>query len=180
MGENVINTKGKPKQSKAKANSFGARKQTRFLDALALTCNVTRAAAHAGVSASTVWRARHRDPVFQAAWREALAIGYDRLEALVLEHGGAGERITPDPTRVGADDRDDDQNDGAAPPIDEPFDFDRAMKVLIYRRGERNGEPNRRTGRPPSQATREETNAALLKALNAAKRRVEKQQREQG
>ncbi|VXC57508.1 hypothetical protein [Sphingomonas sp. AX6] len=172
MGGTVISVKGKPKAQTAKASSFGVTKRTRFLDALALTCNVTRAAAHAGVSASTVWRARHRDPVFQEEWREALAIGYDRLEALVLEHGGAGERIVPDPTRVGEDGAD-------AASVAEPFDFDRAMKVLIYRRGERNGEPNRRTGRPRGQATREETNAALLKALNAAKRRVEKQREQE-
>ena len=52
-----------------------------------------------------------------------------------------------------------------------PFDFERAMKVLLYHRSQRNGEPNRRTGRPRRVATREETNAALLKALAAAKRR---------
>ncbi len=175
MGETIINATGRRRRQKAKANSFGARKRARFLDMLGMTCNVTQAAAHAGVSASTVWRARHRDPVFQEQWREALATGYDRLEALVLEHGGAGVRVVPDPARAEGDDATDDATASTAEPIDVPFDFERALKVLVYRRGERNGEPNRRTGRPPGQATREETNAALLKALNAAKRRVEKQ-----
>ena len=163
MAETIIALQGKPKQTKAKANGFSKSKREKFLDALALTCNITRAAAHAGVHKSTVCRAPRRDPVFDRQWHEALAIGYDRIEALVLEHGGAGEAIEPDPERAEAE--------GVKL---ESFDFERAMKVLIYRRGERNGEPNRRTGRPRQAATREETNAALLKALAAAKRRMEK------
>jgi len=163
MGETIVALQGKPKQHNAKTNSFGKAKRQKFLDALALTCNISRAADHAGVHKSTVCSARRRDPVFDRQWREALAMGYDRIEALVLEHGGAGEAIEPDPERAEAE--------GLKP---EPFDFERAMKVLIYRRGERNGEPNRRTGRPRRVATREETNAALIKALAAAKRRLEK------
>lgn len=146
-----------------RANSFGIRKRQKFLDALALTCNITKAATYAEVSSATIARTRHRDPVFAEQWRKALEMGYDRIEALVLEYSGACGRIEPDPERAAAD--------GADP---EPFDFERAMKVLIYRRGERNGEPNRRTGGPRRAATREETNANLLKALAAAKRRVEK------
>lgn len=161
MDELNVALQGKPKRRKAKDGSFGKAKRQRFLDALALTCNITRSAEHAGVSRGTICATRRRDPVFDAQFHAALAMGYDRIEALVLEHGGAGEPIEPDPERAEAE--------GLAV---EPFDFERAMKVLIYRRGERNGEPNRRTGRPRRAATREETNAALLKALAAAKRRM--------
>lgn len=163
MGETIVALQGKPKRRKAKTSSFGKAKREKFLDALALTCNIGKAADHAQVHRGTVCRARHRDPVFDAQFHAALAMGYDRIEALVLEYGGAGEEIEPDPERAEAE--------GLTP---ESFDFERAMKLLTYRRGERNGEPNRRTGRPRRAATRAETNAALMKALAAAKRRVEK------
>lgn len=163
MGETIIALQGKPKRRKARNDSFGKTKRQKFLDALALTCNISKAATHAQVHRGTVCRARQRDPVFDAQFHAALAMGYARIEALVLEHGGAGEAIEPDPERA--------ETEGLKP---ESFDFERAMKLLIYRRGERNGEPNRRTGRPRRAATREETNAALIKALAAAKRRVER------
>lgn len=163
MSETIITLSGERKRRKASDKSFGKTKRQKFLDALALTCNIGSAAAKAQVHRSTVCRARHRDPVFAEQFRAALAIGYDRIEALVLEYGGAGAAIEADPDRAEAE--------GMKP---EAFDFERAMKVLLYRRGERNGEPNRRTGRPRRAATREETNAALLKALAAAKRRMAK------
>ena len=119
---------------------------------------MTTAAAFAKISTSSIHRARVRDEVFAVQWQDALAIGYDRLEALVLEHGGAGLPIEPDPDRAAAA--------GLDP---EPFDFERALKILTYRRAAREG---RRTqpGRPVRNASREETNAALMKALAAAKR----------
>lgn len=169
MGEMTVALRGKPKRRKARTDSFSKTKRQKFLDALALTCNISRAAADAGVHRGTVCRTRRCDPVFDAQFHAALAMGYDRIEALVLEHGGAGEPIEPDPERAEAE--------GFKP---EPFDFERAIKVLIYRRGERNGEPNRRTGRPRRAATREETNAVLLKALAAAKRRVDKRRETDG
>lgn len=163
MAETILALRGEPKRRKAKTSSFGKAKREAFLDALAQSCNITHAAAEAGVHRTTICKVRRRDPVFDAQFHAALALGYDRIEALVLEHGGAGEPVEPDPERAEAN--------GVVP---EPFDFERAMKVLIYRRGERNGEPNRRTGRPRRAATREETNAALLKGLAAAKRRLAK------
>lgn len=116
---------------------------------------------YAGVHPTTIYKTRIKDAVFADQMQQAMDIGFDRLEALVLEHGGAGEPIELDPDQASAG--------GAAP---EPFDFDRAMKVLVYRRAARAGEPNRRTGRPPKNATREETNAVLFKALAAAQRRA--------
>ncbi|APR51778.1 hypothetical protein CA223_08060 [Sphingomonas koreensis] len=169
MAETIITLSGERKRRKAKDDSFGKTKRQTFLDALALTCNIGSAAAKAQVHRSTVCRTRQRDPVFAEQFREALAIGYDRIEALVLEHGGAGEPIEADPDRAEAE---------GMKPV--PFDFERAMKVLLYHRSQRNGEPNRRTGRPRRVATREETNAALLKALAAAKRRVAKRRDDHG
>lgn len=138
-------------------------RRRRFLDALALTCNATRSAQHAGCSLTGLYQVRQRDTEFAEQWRAALATGYDRLEALMLEHGGAGVSLAGDPARA--------QEDGLAPP---PFDFDKVMKILAFGRAARNGEASRQTGRPVKNATREETNAALLKALAAAARRQAK------
>ena len=153
---------GKPQVRKTNSKSFTVTKRKRFLDALALTCNVTKSAEYAAIATTTLFRYRVRDKVFAGQWDDALAMGYDRLEALVLQHGGAGQPIDPDPDAAEA---------GGAEP--EPFDFDRAMKVLIYRRNARAGLPTGR-GKPAMRnASREETNAVLMKALAAAKRRVD-------
>lgn len=88
--------------------------------------------------------------------------GYDRLEALVLEHGGAGVALEPaDPYRA--------EEEGAAPP---PFDFDKALRILSLYRSHRHGQAGRRTGTPRRRATREETNAVLIKAIAAARKRL--------
>ncbi|MBS0479065.1 MAG: hypothetical protein JSR79_07185 [Proteobacteria bacterium] len=148
------------RRRKAKANAFSPRKRQVFLDTLAYTCNVRMAAEQAGIDISTAYYHRARDPVFVEQWREALATGYDTIEALVLEHGGAGQPLAPaDPTRATPD----------APP---PFDFDRALAVLRQYRSARNGESRLRRGIRPIAATRDETNAALRKALAAVRKRM--------
>ena len=160
------NQNGQRQQRRLARKGFSVRKRQRFLDALALTCNVDAAATYAEVHRTTPYYTRLRDPQFAEQWREALAMGYDRLETLVLEHGGAGIALEPaDAGRV-------DQSDPHAPP---PFDFDRAVMVLRLHQAERHKLAGRRTGGVRRPATREETNAALIKALTAAKKRLEKQ-----
>lgn len=161
MSDVIGTLRGARQMRKARNGVFTERARTRFLEGLAATCNITKAASFAGISPGCVYRHRAKDMVFAEQWAAAMAVGYDRLEALVLEHGGAGTQIEIDPERAEAA--------GIEP---EPFDFDRAMKVLIFRRGAREGQPNRRTGRPPRNATREETTEAVMKALAAAKRRL--------
>lgn len=181
MDDSIGTVRGVLKRRKVCKGGFTVGKQTRFLDALALTCNIRMAAAHAGVHQSSCYQKRARDAVFAARMKTAFAIGLDRLELLVLEHGGAGVAIDPDPERVEAHKSVPDQGGpdqgvpgkgehDEAPP---PFDFDRAMRVLTYHRATlvKSNTPN---GRPPINATREETNAALTKALAAAGKRLAK------
>lgn len=159
MEELNVSLQGEPKRRKERVNGFNKEKRKAFLDGLALSCNITRAAAHAGINRATICRTRHKDPVFAEQFRAALSLGYDRIEALMLEHGGAGVPIDID-------------GDAAAENgMQRPFDLDDAIKILKYHQGSRNGAPNRKQRQP---ATREETNAALLKALSAAQRRMEK------
>ncbi|UVO51435.1 hypothetical protein M0208_13320 [Sphingomonas sp. SUN019] len=145
---------------------FTLKRRQAFLDALALTCNVRKSADFAGIKDSTIYRTRRDDPVFAAQWQAALEMGYDRLEALALEHGGAAMPIEPDADRA--------VEAGADPA---PFDFDKALRLLTFHRAARQGQrATPRGGAPLKNMTREETNQLLLKALAAAKKRVEKAQ----
>ncbi len=162
----VCPVNGQRQWRRVRKDGFGIGKRQRFLDALAMSCNVGSAARYAGVDKATPYSWRARDAQFAAQWREALAIGYERLETLALEHCGAGMALEPpDPDRV-------DPADPQAPP---PFDFDKALLLLRLHRAQqrkRDAAPERASMRRP--ATREETNAALIKALTAAKKRLEK------
>lgn len=161
LGDRIVTRRGGGVQQRADSpNRFTKARRERFLDALALTCNVTRAAAYAGVVTTVPYRLRRNDAVFAERWNEALATGRDRLEALLIEHGCGGGRLDDaDPERVAGD------------PALPPFDFDRAVKVLeLFRTGDARGpRPGRRRG-----ADRDTTTAALMKALAAAKRRVDR------
>lgn len=56
-----------------------------FLMALAATCNVRLSAAAAGAAEAAFYRRRRRDPGFAREWDEALKMGYERLEAALIE-----------------------------------------------------------------------------------------------
>lgn len=55
------------------------KKRERFLEALAKTGNVTRAAKSAHTSTVTAYAARRLDPAFKAAWDEALDTAMDTV-----------------------------------------------------------------------------------------------------
>lgn len=65
------------------------RKQ-RFLDALSATYDMEAACAAAGLDWPTICKLRARDPLFAADWAAVMAVGYDRLEAMLLRRAGAG------------------------------------------------------------------------------------------
>lgn len=56
-----------------------------FLMALAATCNVSLSAAAAGAAEAAFYRRRRRDPGFAREWEDALKLGYERLEAALIE-----------------------------------------------------------------------------------------------
>jgi hypothetical protein len=62
------------RSSKIRRDGWTGERQLRFLDALAQTCSVTRAAAHAGMSRESAYqlRARREGALFAAAWDRAL------------------------------------------------------------------------------------------------------------
>jgi len=66
-----------------------------FVETLAETCNVTLAAASIKRSIANVYKWRGKDATFRASWDRALAIGYSRLELMLLERALHGvEKVT--------------------------------------------------------------------------------------
>ena len=70
------------RKAKAKRVGFTRERKDSFLSFFAATANADASARAAGVSKSTVHEHRRKDPVFRAAWYEALEEGYARVEAL--------------------------------------------------------------------------------------------------
>lgn len=131
----------------------------RFLDHLAATCNVKASAEAIGVEPGSVYYLRRRDPAFTAEWAEALELGYQMLETRLVGHALAGNGRTEGIEQDGI---------GAINP-------DLALVMLAAHRNARAGIAPR-GGPRPQRATEEETNAALLKKLDA----IEKRRREEG
>ena len=75
---------------KASQRNWSKAKEREFLVELAGTCNVTRAAAAAGVSTTQVYRRRKVDAGFRGAWLEAVGSAYQRLELVLLERAFVG------------------------------------------------------------------------------------------
>lgn len=69
-------------------------RQERFLERLAMTSNVTSAVRHAKWSKTGVYQLKRTNPVFRAAWLEALAIGYEELEMEMLQRARFGTKKT--------------------------------------------------------------------------------------
>lgn len=112
-GQAVIRTAKGLRVRKARRSDWTEAKQARFLDVLAETASARHAAAVTGVSSSTAFSRRRRDPVFEAAWDAALSTASARLQgellarsleqdAVVAEHATDApvEAPTSDATRL--------------------------------------------------------------------------------
>jgi hypothetical protein len=87
-------------QAKPKRRAFTEARRKRFLNHFAASCNQRAAARSVGISEQCVIAWRKKDAQFNAAWKEALELGYARLEAeLVLR---AREALTIRPRRDAA------------------------------------------------------------------------------
>jgi phage terminase small subunit len=80
----------KPQMREASKSSWTNAKEAEFLAVLADTCNVTQAAAEAGVSSSAAYKRRKENAAFRAAWLEAISVAYQRLELVLLERAFNG------------------------------------------------------------------------------------------
>lgn len=80
----------KPQLKKRGKRDWSKEKAAKFLPVLAETCNVSEACRRSGVPMTVAYRRRKMDAAFRAAWVEAIAIGYQRLEALLLDRAFNG------------------------------------------------------------------------------------------
>lgn len=112
-----------------------------FLDHLASTCSVVASAEAAGLGLAVVYRMRRHDAGFADEWDQALALGYQMMETLLVGHALAGE----------------------GKPV---FDIDLALKLLATRRSGAMGRPARAARvAVAAEATSDETDRAILKRL---------------
>lgn len=74
-----------PKMRQPSKRDWTKSKEQAFVETLAETCNLTRAAAAAGVSTSSARERRKTNARFRASCAEAIASAYQRLELAVLE-----------------------------------------------------------------------------------------------
>ncbi|HEY0327273.1 MAG TPA: hypothetical protein VGC46_15015 [Allosphingosinicella sp.] len=140
---------------KVRKGGFTDGKRQVFLDHLAGCCNVTRAAAAAGITTVTINYHRRRDPVFAEQVLQALDAGYGALEASLIERAALGGNYEP-----GTD----------TEPGPETVDTDLGVRLLQIRQklpGSRTGN----AGRAPQRATVEELNASILAKLDVLARR---------
>jgi len=133
-------------------------KRRGFLDHLAATCDVKASAAAIGVDPASVYYLRRRDAAFAAEWAEALLLGYQMLETRLVGHALAGRGTAEAMPRDGLD----------------PIDAHLALTLLAAHRNALAGVPHK-GGPRLKRATEEETNAALMKKLDA----IEKSMREE-
>jgi hypothetical protein len=115
-----------------------------FLDHLAETCNVRASAAAAGVRMENVYLLRRKEPAFAEQWQGALELGYQLLETRMV-----GRAL-------------DSESEGM-------LDIELAFRLLTRHGNALNGKVPR-TGKPPRTATREETDAAILKKVEMLER----------
>jgi hypothetical protein len=158
---------GRPLQLRRnQKRGWTATRRARFIDALALSCNVTLAANEAGMAQVSAYRLRRTDPAFADLWREALIAGYERLETELLQRAlQAVNAIRPG-----------DGGEDVAKSVNaavERMDVKTILQVMAHRRATVEG--GMRPGRRDVQrriATEEETNAVLLKKLAVLRRQM--------
>ena len=88
------------KRTKATPRRAKKEWQDKFLAELAVSSNVSQSAKKAGVDASTVYKTRRTDAVFNRRWQEALAEGYDNLEMELVRRLRIGELTGGGPAKA--------------------------------------------------------------------------------
>lgn len=138
-----------------------AQKKGRFLEALAETCCVAKAAAAVGHPVDAFYRIRLRDPAFAAQWQEAIAIGYAQVE----------ERLILD--AMGRQANDNEGADGSGGGRMDKYEREQALNLLKYHREMAFFGTSSRGGGTPRKISEEaDTDAAILARLAAVKKRL--------
>jgi hypothetical protein len=149
----------RPKEIRTQLMRWSPEAENAFLDTLATTCNVLAAVDACGFSSTTVYYQRRHNPGFAMRWQEALELGYERLEARLLE---MAERSLTAPLTVPAED-------------DElRISIPQAIQMLqLWRRTVKEGVA-RRGGRPRHEPDLDELRAGIARKLEAIERADER------
>lgn len=83
--ELVLDGNGRARLRKPSPKTWTKEKEKDFLSILSETCNVKLAAQEAGVSPQHAYTRRKSHAAFRAAWLEAIAVAYSRLELILLD-----------------------------------------------------------------------------------------------
>lgn len=81
---------------RARLKQWTPRVETRFLAALAASCNVKAACAEVGMWPASAYNHRKRWPGFARRWDAAIDTGFARLEAALVEAGSSNPFSDPD------------------------------------------------------------------------------------
>jgi hypothetical protein len=176
--EHVTGGKNRPLQkTRVRKAAWTKARRKAFLEALAASCNVSWAARSVGLDHATPYWLRARDPAFADKWREALAIGYERLEALLLSRALGDpndfdiEAEMPARLPEGGDTCGAPATAKTGAAASQAPDIQLAMWLLDRHRGQAKGTGSR--SMLVKRASVEETEAALRKQLDAIARQRE-------
>ncbi|MBO9580728.1 MAG: hypothetical protein J7498_07530 [Sphingobium sp.] len=89
-----------PRRQRRCPRKWTKRRRSRFLEALAESCNVSEAARAAGMDRSSAYDLKDRDPEFLRGWRRALEQAHGELEWDLLKDAKEGDirtEVTFDP-----------------------------------------------------------------------------------
>jgi hypothetical protein len=154
---------GRLRRVRVRRTEIGARKRRAFLDHLAATSNAVASARVAGAGARSFYKLRERDPEFAAAWDHALDQAEPRLNGKLILWAETRGKSAP---RAGGGEAEADDLDG--------FDPELTLRILSLHR-KRRGDRSERRGPKPRVATREEVDAAVLKALKKIATRLDRE-----
>lgn len=154
---------GKPVLARNRPNKFGEKVRKAFLTHLAGSCNVRASAKAAGCSIGSVYYWQKVDAEFNAACDHALEAGYKQLQHVLLERALRGSNAN---TLTEAD--------YDAMPDPSEIDTELALKLMTLHGRRVDTGARRGGGAVRRKATREETDAIILKRLKVLGIRYEK------
>lgn len=82
--------RAKAQLRKAQRRRWSNARERTFLTVLSETCNVTQAAAEAGIAVSSAYARKRKYAAFRAGWSEAIGAAYQRLELVLLDRAFNG------------------------------------------------------------------------------------------
>jgi hypothetical protein len=109
----ILTGSRRPQMQREPGRNWTKQKESEFLTLLAETCNVTRSAEAVRMSTPGAYKRRRRNASFRAAWAEAIATAYQRLELALLDrafngtekvirrHDGSEDRMLEYPNQLG-------------------------------------------------------------------------------